>query len=320
MAILLTGGSGFIGSHFHTAIPNHDIINLDLGRPNFPFKSAFVQGDIRIEKDVRKAVANHGITSIISLAAKHHDFGIGHDEYFDTNEDGTRIICKVAADYNINEIIFYSSVAVYGIREEISTENLETKPDSPYGESKLAGEKVLIEWAKEKPERKVLIIRPTLVFGKNNMANMRNLIKQIDSGLYFHLGRADNVKSIAYVENLVQATLFLKERMKPGVSIYNYADEPQLTTRDISNVIAETLNKKIRLSVPKTLGVMMGLPFDIIIKLTGKNLPISSARIKKLGTATHHSAKKVFSDGFQPRYSTVEGLKKMVDWYKGEKK
>jgi len=166
----------------------------------------------------------------------------------------------------------------------------------------------------------VLIIRPTLVFGKNNMANMRNLIKQIDSGLYFHLGKADNVKSIAYVENLVQATLFLKERMKPGVSIYNYADEPQLTTRDISNVIAETLNKKIRLSVPKTLGVMMGLPFDIIIKLTGKNLPISSARIKKLGTATHHSAKKVFSDGFQPRYSTVEGLKKMVDWYKGEKK
>jgi len=320
MAILLTGGSGFIGSHFHTAIPNHDIINLDLERPNFPFKSAFVQGDIRIEKDVRKAVANHGITSIISLAAKHHDFGIGHDEYFDTNEDGTRIICKVAADYNINEIIFYSSVAVYGIREEISTENLETKPDSPYGESKLAGEKVLIEWAKEKPERKVLIIRPTLVFGKNNMANMRNLIKQIDSGLYFHLGRADNVKSIAYVENLVQATLFLKERMKLGVSIYNYADEPQLTTRDISNVIAETLNKKIRLSVPKTLGVMMGLPFDIIIKLTGKNLPISSARIKKLGTATHHSAKKVFSDGFQPRYSTVEGLKKMVDWYKGEKK
>lgn len=320
MAILLTGGSGFIGSHFHTAIPNHDIVNLDLERPNFPFKSVFVQGDIRIEKDVRKAVADRGITSIISLAAKHHDFGIGHDEYFDTNEDGTRIICKVATDYNINEIIFYSSVAVYGIREEISTENLETKPDSPYGESKLAGEKVLIEWAKEKPERKVLIIRPTLVFGKNNMANMRNLIKQIDSGLYFHLGKADNVKSIAYVENLVQATLFLKERMKPGVSIYNYADEPQLTTRAISNVIADTLNKKIRLSVPKTLGVMMGLPFDIIIKLTGKNLPISSARIKKLGTATHHSAKKVFSDGFQPRYSTVEGLKKMVDWYKGEKK
>jgi nucleoside-diphosphate-sugar epimerase len=122
------------------------------------------------------------------------------------------------------------------------------------------------------------------------------------------------------VENVVKATLFLRERLKPGISIYNYADEPQLTTREISNIIAESLNKKIRLSVPKTLGVMMGLPFDIIIKLTGKNLPISSARIKKLGTPTHHSAKKVFSEGFQPQYSSIDGLRKMVDWYKGEKK
>jgi nucleoside-diphosphate-sugar epimerase len=260
------------------------------------------------------------IDTIISLAAKHHDFGIGHDEYFDTNEDGTRILCKVASDFNIKKIIFYSSVAVYGLRDEISNETMEPKPDSPYGASKLAGEKVLHEWVKDKPDRKVLIIRPTLVFGKNNMANMRNLIKQIDSGLYFHLGRADNIKSIAYVENLVQATLFLKDRMIPGVATYNYADEPQLTTRQISTVIAESLNKKVRLTVPKTLGVMMGVPFDIIIKLTGKNLPISTARIKKLGTPTHHSAKKVFSEGFQPRFSTIEGLKKMVDWYKGDKK
>jgi GlcNAc-P-P-Und epimerase len=152
------------------------------------------------------------------------------------------------------------------------------------------------------------------------MANMRNLIRQIDSGLYFHLGKADNVKSIAYVENVVKATLYLMSRMKPGVAIYNYADEPQLSTREISNVIADALEKKIRLTVPKTLGVMMGIPFDIAIKLSGKNLPISSARIKKLGTATHHSAKKIFSEGFKAEYSTIDGLKKMVEWYKDNKK
>ncbi|HEX6892175.1 MAG TPA: NAD-dependent epimerase/dehydratase family protein [Chryseolinea sp.] len=320
MAILITGASGFIGSHFHNALPQKDLINLDLLEPSFPAQSTFIKGDIRIAEDISGAIQGRGIKTIISLAAKHHDFGIGHDEYFDTNEDGTRMLCNAASEFDINEMIFYSSVAVYGLREEISTESMEPQPDAPYGASKLAGEKVIVQWAKEKPGRKALIIRPTLVFGKNNMANMRNLIKQIDSGLYFHLGKANNIKSIAYVENLVQATLFLMERMKPGVSIYNYADEPQLTTRDISNIIAESLNKKIRLSVPKTLGVMMGLPFDIIIKLTGKNLPISSARIKKLGTPTHHSAKKVFSEGFKPQYSTIDGLKKMVDWYKGEKK
>ncbi len=319
MALLVTGGSGFIGSHFHNFLSGHEIINLDLVEPTFDYHSTFVKGDIRIEDDIRKAIQGRNITTIISLAAKHHDFGIGHDEYFDTNEDGTRILCKVAAEFNITELIFYSSVAVYGIRKEISDEKLEPKPDSPYGESKLAGERVLQQWVAEKPERKVLVIRPTLVFGINNMANMRNLIKQIDSGLYFHLGKADNVKSIAYVENLVRATMFLIDKMKPGIAIYNYADEPQLSTREISNVIAEALNKKVRLTVPKTLGVIMGLPFDIVIKLTGKNLPISTARIKKLGTSTHHSAKRLFSEGFRPPYTTIEGLKKMVDWYKREK-
>jgi len=127
MALLLTGGSGFIGSHFHNVLPNKEIINLDLLEPNFECQSTYRTGDIRREEDVRAAIQNNGISSIISLAAKHHDFGIGHDEYFDTNEDGTRIICKVASEFNINDIVFYSSVAVYGIREQIKTENLETK-------------------------------------------------------------------------------------------------------------------------------------------------------------------------------------------------
>lgn len=316
---LITGGSGFIGSHFHNALPHTDFVNLDLQKPFFEHNAKFVQGDIRVEADIRKAVEGNNIKTIISLAAKHHDFGIGHDEYFDTNEEGTRILCKVASDHNINEIIFYSSVAVYGISERISTEMQAPTPDSPYGSSKLAGEKVLEQWAAENSERKVLIIRPTLVFGPNNMANMRNLIKQIDSGLYFHLGKADNVKSIAYVENVVAATLYLMKSMKPGVSIYNYADTPQLTTRQIGDIIAKALNKKIRFTMPRTLGIMMGLPFDLLIKITGINFPVSSARIKKLGTSTHHSAEKLFSEGFKPQFTTVQGLEKMVGWYKKAK-
>ena len=314
--ILLTGGSGFIGSHFHrTALEEH-FINLDLNEPTFENKATFIKGDIRVKSDLSQAVRSRKIKTIVSLAAKHHDFGIGHDEYYETNEGGTQVLCEVASENNIQEIVFFSSVAVYGISERISSEQFSPTPDSPYGASKLSGEKVLAKWASEDDERKVLIIRPTLVFGPNNMANMRNLIKQIDSGLYFHLGKADNIKSIAYVENVVDATLYLMDRMRPGVSIYNYSDEPQLTTREIGEVIAQALNKKIRLTIPKTLGIMMGIPFDLAIKVTGLNLPISSARIKKLGTSTHHSAKKIFSEGFSPRFSTIEGLKKMVEWYK----
>ncbi|GHN00226.1 N-acetyl-alpha-D-glucosaminyl-diphospho-ditrans, o ctacis-undecaprenol 4-epimerase [Cytophagales bacterium WSM2-2] len=319
MAILLTGGSGFIGSHFHNQIPNQEIINLDLKNPSHNQRSLFVRGDIRIKEDIRKAVIGHNITSILSLAAKHHDFGIGHDEYFDTNEDGTKALCEVATEFSIKKIIFFSSVAVYGLRSEVSDERMSPEPDSPYGASKLAGEKVLEKWAAEDPDRKVLILRPALVYGPFNTANMYNLIRQIDSGLYFHLGKADNIKSIAYVENVVKATLFLSQKIESGVSIYNYSDEPQLTSRIIGETIASALGKKIRLTVPRNVGVAAGLPFDLMIKLTGKNLPISSARIKKLSTQTNHSAKKIFSNGFTPDFSTLAGLQKMVEWYKDTK-
>jgi GlcNAc-P-P-Und epimerase len=317
---LITGGSGFIGSHFHHVISNSELVNLDLEKPTFKHSATFYQGDIRKKEDVTKVFEREKeISRIISLAAKHHDFGIGHDEYFDTNEMGTQVLCEVATRFNINEIVFYSSVAVYGTTNEMSDESLEPAPDSPYGASKLAGENVLRKWAAEQSGRKVLIIRPALVFGANNVANMYKLIKQIDLGVYFHIGKGDNIKSIAYVENLVKATLFLADKMPNGVSTYNYADEPQLTSREIGNTIATALGKKVRLTVPLSAAVILGLPFDLLIKITGKNFPISTARIKKLNTQTLHSARKMAAAGFKPDYTTKQGLGKMVAWYKSGK-
>jgi GlcNAc-P-P-Und epimerase len=314
--ILLTGGSGFIGSYFHQLIPHERLVNLDLVEPAFMHNAIFVQGDIRKANDIRCALNKYPVKLIISLAAKHHDFGIGHDEYFDTNEDGTRTLCEAASEFGVKVIVFFSSVAVYGLRPEISNELITPKPDGPYGASKLAGERVLTEWAAEDPTRKVLIIRPTLVFGPGNLANMHNLIRQIDSRLFFHMAPYP-IKSIAYVENVVAATMYLIERgLNSGVEIYNYADEPHLNTRQIAETIATRLGKKIFITLPKFIGVVLGLPFDLIIFLTGKNLPISSSRIKKLGTQTYHAATKIFNTGFKPKYTTIEGMQKMVDWYK----
>jgi nucleoside-diphosphate-sugar epimerase len=318
MAILLTGGSGFIGSHFHNALADEELINLDLVPPFFSHHANYIKGDIRIKSDIEKAVKGQRVKSIISLAAKHHDFGIGHDEYFDTNEEGTRILCAVASENGIREIVFFSSVAVYGNVDVVTTEMTPTVPESPYGASKLAAEKVLIEWAAEDATRRVLIIRPALVFGPHNRANMFNLIRQIESGYYFNIGRADHIKSIAYVENVVAATLFLQRTLATGVSIYNYADEPQLTVRQIGATIASALKKKIRFTLPLSIGLLFGLPFDLLIWITGKNLPISTARIRKLATATHHSAQKIFATNFVPQFTTENGLIKMVQWFRSQ--
>ncbi|MFK7946497.1 MAG: NAD-dependent epimerase/dehydratase family protein [Saprospiraceae bacterium] len=318
--ILFTGASGFIGSHFHKAINNTIITNLDLREPKFKHNADYIKGDIRIKEDVEKAIEASQPEVIVSLAAEHKDFGINREDYFRTNEYGTQVICEAATKYGIKNIVFYSSVAVYGGNTEPSTEQMPPNPNLPYGESKLAGEKVLKKWAAEDASRSVLIIRPSVVYGERNIANMFRLINQIRAGRYFHIGKGDNVKSIVYVKNIVDATLFLMKQMKTGVDIYNYADEPQLTSREIASAITESLSKREPITLPYWAVYTMGIPFDILIKWTGKDFPISTNRVKKFCTETYHKANKVLEAGFKPKYSTIDGLKNMVEWRNKEYK
>jgi len=205
---------------------------------------------------------------------------------------------------------------IKGQRSEITTEDTPLEPTNPYGESKLAAERVFLNWAKEHSDRNLIIIRPTVVFGPHNRANMYNLIDQIAKGRYINIGNGSNIKSVAYVKNLVEATLFLVNKLSTGVHIYNYADSPHLTTGELTKLIFTALGKHPpRFKVPLPVALLLGQPFDWAIHLTGKNLPISTARIKKFCTTTHHKADKIFKEGFNPKFTIEEGLHKMIKWY-----
>ncbi len=311
---LFTGASGFIGYHFHQALASEEFGNIDLLEPEFDYHSSFIKGDIRKPEDVERAITSFACDRIVSLAAEHKDFGLSEEDYFKTNEKGTEVICEAATRHGIKEIIFYSSVAVYGNNKVPSDENLAPNPNLPYGASKLAGEKVLQRWCAEQDDRSVLIIRPTVVFGERNVANMFRLIHQIRAGRYFHIGDGKNIKSVAYVKNIVEATLHLMEKMVPGVSIYNYADEPQLTSREIATQISKSLNRKDPVTLPYWAVYALALPFDVLIKITGKDLPISTNRVAKFCTETFHKADKLLAEGFSPKYTTHQGLQNMVSW------
>lgn len=312
--ILITGGSGFISSHFHEVIEQDKIVNFDLRKPLSNLDSTYIKGDVRSYEDLDTTLMEHPCDIILALAAEHKDFGIAREEYFKTNEHGTQMICDAATKHGINKIVFYSSVAVYGDIKEPSSERSPENPNLPYGASKLAGEKVLHKWAKEDANRSVLIVRPTVVYGERNVANMFRLIHQIKKGRYFHIGKGDNIKSIAYVKNLVDATLYLMNKMSSGVQTFNYADEPQLTSRSIGACISTSLGRKDPITLPYWLVYSMGIPFDLLIKISGKDLPISTNRVAKFCTQTYHTATKVREAGFVPRFDNREGLKRMVDW------
>lgn len=325
MNVLITGGSGFIASCFHRdlAALGHQTSTLDLVAPSARAAGRpYVPGDIRDKAACVRAM--RGCDLVVHLAAAHHDFGIAHDTYFSVNEHGSRVACEAMDEAGVRNAVFYSTVAVYGTAPEPHHEEAPTAPDSPYGASKLKGEGVFRAWTQRGDGRRCLVIRPTVTFGPDNFANMYSLIRQIDSGRYLRFGPGDNIKSLSYVENIVEATLFLLglQAAKPNraiepFEIFNYIDKPDFTSTQISDHVSRSLGKKPAPAVPYALGMAMGLPFDAAIALTGKNLPISTARIRKLfRTQTKFEADKLLSTGYTPGASLAQGIERMVAWYR----
>ncbi len=324
MKILITGGSGFIGSYFHRDLSalGHELVTIDLIDPSgLAAESPFVKGDIRDPKALDRAM--EGVDMVVNLAAAHHDFGIEHDTYYSVNEHGSQMVCEAMDRAGVKNLVFYSTVAVYGDAQTPHEETAPTAPNSPYGGSKLKGEAVFKQWVDQGDGRNALIIRPTVTFGVNNFANMYSLIKQINSGQYFRFGEGTNIKSLSYVENIVHATLFLRglQENKPNreiepFEIFNYIDKPDLTSTEISNTVSSCLGKKPAPGMPYFVGLLLGLPFDVIIKLTGKNLPISTARVKKMfKTETKFEADKLLGVGYEPKVPLKEGIDRMAKWY-----
>ena len=209
--VLITGGSGFIGHHFHDAINQNKIINYDI-QPPFEFKkSEFVHGSILNADKIGAILSN--VDVVLHLAATHFDF---QTNYYRTNVDGTKILLEEMSKKEIKKLVFYSSVAVYGALNDGVSEESNPVPNMPYGDSKYKAEKLIEAWAKEDEGRSVIIIRPAVVFGSYNFGNVFNLIKQIELGFFMNIGNGKNIKSIVYVKNLVDYTISLMRNMKPG--------------------------------------------------------------------------------------------------------
>ena len=100
---------------------------------------------------------------------------------------------------------------------------------------------------KRNNKRKSIIIRPTVVIGARNLANMYFLIDQIYKNRYlFHFGKGTNIKSIAYVNNLVAFSLFLLFEKLDQIKQYaisNYVDYPQMNFRQTISIIHKQLGK-----------------------------------------------------------------------------
>lgn len=154
MSWLVTGGAGYIGSHVVRAFGEAGIgavvlDDLSSGHAEFvPDGVPFVRGTILDTGLVEATLREHGVTGVMHIAGFKYA-GVSVTEpllTYEQNVTGTVSVLRAMAAQGVGAIVFSSSAAVYGTPEaELVTEETPTRPESPYGESKLIGEWLLAD-------------------------------------------------------------------------------------------------------------------------------------------------------------------------------
>lgn len=312
--ICLIGGSGFVGTRLIELIKNDTKIkNIDKNSSHF-FQNVTVLGDIRDQDSLDSEL--NGYDTVVLLAAEHRDDVSPTSLYYDVNVQGTRNVLAAMDKNGVKNIIFTSSVAVYGLNKISPNETHPEDPFNHYGKSKWQAEEVLREWYAKHPEQKSLtIIRPTVIFGERNRGNVYNLLKQIASGKFAMVGAGNNYKSMAYVGNVVSLIQHIINTKTVGYEVYNYVDKPDLNMNQLVAEVEASLNKKIPSAhLPYSVGMLGGYCFDLLSKITGKKFAISSVRVKKFCATTQFDATKVHNSGFVAPYTLSQGLDRTLQY------
>jgi nucleoside-diphosphate-sugar epimerase len=239
--ILILGGSGFIGTRLTALLTEKNIpLRISDLRPSESFPNLWTHCDVRQHESLSELA--RGASAIVNLAAEHRDDVRPLSRYHETNVQGASQVCLAARNAGIQKIVFTSGVAVYGFHPSPVDESGSFAPFNAYGKTKLEAEGVYRAWAAEDPSRRLVIVRPSVVFGEGYRGNAYNLLHQIASGRFLMVGPGKNLKSMAYVGN-VAAFLIHTLSLGPGVQIFNYVDGPDMNTRDLVEYINRCLGK-----------------------------------------------------------------------------
>ena len=220
--VVLFGGTGFIGTHLAQLFLKHDpdarIYLVDLKEPRkFPYtellssglrsgKVVFVAHDVR--QPIPPGLLPGRVDVIFNLAAVHREPGHQPEEYFETNLLGAENVCAWASEVGSGMLVFTSSISPYGPSEEKKTEKSLPAPVTPYGSSKLGAEKIHMDWQAAQAGRKLLILRPGVVFGPGEGGNVTRLVRSLVNGYFFYLGNRKTIKAAGYVKELCLVAMF----------------------------------------------------------------------------------------------------------------
>ena len=315
MKILIVGSSGFISYHLIYLLKsfNHVVFGIDLNKKKY----TNLVGDVRQKLNSEKIPTK--IDLIINLAAIHREPGHESKEYFDTNILSAENVCFFAEKIDCKKIIFTSSISPYGIDDKLKDENTIPCPNTAYGSSKLAAEKIHMAWQNRDINNRFLtIVRPGVVFGKGEGGNMSRLVKLIHKNFFFYMGNKKTQKAGIYVKELVNEIMWVQDgqinNKFPKITLFNAAIWPNPSIEDYAQTICRvSAIKRIIPSVPYLFLLSAGYLFELFFKLFGKPNPFSPVRLRKLVRPNLVKPTFLIKHKYKPLYTLESAL---ADWKK----
>lgn len=327
--VLVVGASSFIGRHLVNRLikkgENISALVRSMQKVPFDWKKVIkiYEGDITEKKSITGICRN--IEVVFHLAAKVHDFsGITDTSrgHFAINVEGTRNLLDECNDSLIRHFLFFSSVkAMTEEGKNILDETFTPVPATPYGESKLAAEKLVAEYGK-KYGFKTTSFRLPLVYGTGNKGNICRMIEAIDKRRFILIGGGENKRSMVYVGNVIDAALAVIEKQKADNEIYIVKDGIDYTVKEIYETIAKGLGKKpLPFHIPMSIARRLAWVGDIGGSIVRKPLPFNSEVLGKLTGSLAFSSRKIQENiGFVPRYNLYNTIDETISWYRNSKK
>ncbi|MCA0255838.1 MAG: NAD-dependent epimerase/dehydratase family protein [Proteobacteria bacterium] len=310
MVTVVFGGSGFVGTHLIRKLvaAGESVVSLDL-KPQRETLSGvrYVIGDVR---DLKSFTVEGPVTRIYNFAAIHTTPGHPFWEYYDTNINGAIEVTRWAHENSVPEIVFTSSISVYGPSEQTKTEEITPAPESAYGYSKLMAERIHRIWFDVVPGRKLVVVRPAVVFGRGERGNFTRLAKLLQKGFFIYPGRKDTIKACVYVEDLIASFDFALS-LPDATITYNAAYPERYTLEQIIDLfIGQHFPAAKTYMIPRA--VVVGIAATLK-HLGGSKIGIHPDRVMKLVRSTDVYPGVLTARGFTFPHNLKGGLQRWSD-------
>jgi nucleoside-diphosphate-sugar epimerase len=312
MTCLITGGAGYVGRRWAGRLAAKKtfrrIVLADLRPPTeaLPTGVEFNRCDVR--QPIELQLPGVRPDWIFHFAAVHREPGHAREEYFDTNLPGARNVCQFAEVTGCQNILFTSSISVYGPTSGPTSEASPLYPATPYGISKLCAELIHEGWRRADRERRLIICRPGVVYGPGDPGNILRMIRAVKKGWFVFPGGRELRKSYAYIEGLLDSFEFTMARTESQLT-YNYVERETEPLGRLVEITQEHLGKRVP-TFTAPLFLLTGAA-GVMQWLSNGRSPIHPARVRKAATSTHIVPQVLQDLGFGFRHDFRASLQ---DW------